>query len=164
MPLTAESRTRWQHWANDLPFVKSTGVRCDLSDPCELAIVVDTVTERFAGGQGGDLINGSIIAGLFDCAVGVCGMIHFKGKTSGTVSLDIHYIAGLSLQPFRVVAGVIRKSSSIAYCDAAIADSRGHLCATARALVSVTHTTPSSSLHTLSRRPLYTVDDTPVGL
>ena len=58
--------------------------------------MVDEVTEIHKGGIGSDAINGGVIAGLADLALGLLGLTHYKEGMTATAQITVHF-----LKPFR---------------------------------------------------------------
>lgn len=72
------------------------GARIDLSNPEMPEAIIDEVADQHKGGIGSDAVNGGVIAGLADLALGLLGLMHYKDGMTATAQLTIHY-----LKPFR---------------------------------------------------------------
>jgi len=81
---------------NRSPQLKHIHARIDLSRPEEPMAMVDEVTDIHKGGIGSDAINGGVIAGLADLALGLLGLTHYKEGMTATAQITVHY-----LKPFR---------------------------------------------------------------
>jgi uncharacterized protein (TIGR00369 family) len=76
--------------------LKHIDARIDLSNAEEPVAIIDEVTEVHKGGIGSDAVNGGVIAGLADLALGLLGLMHYKDGMTATAQITVHY-----LKPFR---------------------------------------------------------------
>jgi acyl-coenzyme A thioesterase PaaI-like protein len=81
---------------NRSPQLKHIGARIDLSNPENPVAIIDEVQDYHSGGIGSDAVNGGVIAGLADLALGLLGLLHYKEGMTATAQLTVHY-----LKPFR---------------------------------------------------------------
>lgn len=81
---------------NRSPQLKHVGARIDLSNPENPVAIIDEVQDYHSGGIGSDAVNGGVIAGLADLALGLLGLLHYKEGMTATAQLTVHY-----LKPFR---------------------------------------------------------------
>jgi uncharacterized protein (TIGR00369 family) len=90
---------KWQeieHLFNLSPQLKFVGARIDLSTPESPEAIIDEITDQHRGGFGTDAVNGGVLAGLADLALGLLGLLHYKDGMTATAQLTVHY-----LKPFR---------------------------------------------------------------
>lgn len=81
---------------NRSPQLKHVDARVDLSNPDAPEAVIDEVNDHHKGGIGSDAVNGGVIAGLADLALGLLGLAHYREGMTATAQLTVHY-----LKPFR---------------------------------------------------------------
>lgn len=85
-----------EHLFNKSPQLKHIGAKIDLTNPEHPIAFIDELTEIHSGGIGSDAVNGGVIAGLADLALGLLGLLHYKDGMTATAQLTVHY-----LKPFR---------------------------------------------------------------
>ena len=93
IPMDQAARTRWQDNFNQIPAMGYMGCRLDLSHPRVVRVYLPEVLPHHQGGMGTEAVNGAVIAGLCDCALGVAGVIQFPGERAGTVELAVKFMA-----------------------------------------------------------------------
>ena len=76
--------------------LKHMGARVDLTQPESPVAVIDEVADIHKGGFGSDAVQGGIIAGLAELALGLLGLMHYKDGMTATAQITVHY-----LKPFR---------------------------------------------------------------
>ncbi|MFQ5747817.1 MAG: PaaI family thioesterase [Gemmatimonadota bacterium] len=129
----AELTARW----NEHPGMRHLGVQVDLSAPEEVRVYVDPVLPFHRGGMGTEAVNGAIISGVFDLAIGLVGHFHTPGKRSGTAQLHIHFLRPVLGDRFGVVARVVRAGRSLVFAEADLHDEEGRLCGRCDGIVAV---------------------------
>jgi len=85
-----------EHLFNRSPQLKYIGAKINLTNPANPIAYIDELNEMHAGGIGSDAVNGGVIAGLADLALGLLGLMHYKDGMTATAQLTVHY-----LKPFR---------------------------------------------------------------
>jgi len=80
IPMDAAARQAWARQFNALPAMGAMGASLDLSDETLVRVHLTEVRPHHQGGMGSAAVNGAVIAGLFDAALGVAGVIQFPGK------------------------------------------------------------------------------------
>jgi len=128
-----ELEGRW----NEHPGMRHLGVQVDLSAPETVRVFVDPVLPFHRGGLGTEAVNGAIISGAFDLAIGLVGQFHTLGKRSGTAQLHIHFLRPVLGDRFDVVARVVRAGRSLVFAAADLHDDEGRLCARCDGMVAV---------------------------
>lgn len=136
VPLDADGRSRWQARMNALPGMRLMGAALDLSDPAIVALRLEAVAEHHLGGLGTRAVNGAVIAGLFDAALGVAGTLQFPGQRAGTVELAIKLMRPAFEAPLEVLAVAVRRSAHLAFTEAEL-HAGGRRCASATGIVAV---------------------------
>lgn len=137
-PLELNDRLAFQESFNRFPALIHLGARVDLADPHWVHAYVDEVQPYHRGGMGGEAVNGALLAALFDCALGVAGVLHLGGwkgdRRSGTIEMSVKILR--SVFGSRVIArsAVVKKSKHIAFASGEILDETGRICATATAI------------------------------
>jgi uncharacterized protein (TIGR00369 family) len=81
---------------NRSPQLKYVGARIDLTHPETPEAIIDEITDQHKGGIGSEAVNGGVIAGLADLALGLLGLQHYQDGMTATAQLTVHY-----LKPFR---------------------------------------------------------------
>ena len=136
IPLDATTRGEFAARMNGLASMRMMGARLELADPEVVRIGLAEVGEHHLGGLGTRAINGAVIAGLFDLALGVAGTVQFGGQRAGTVELSIKLMRPAFEAPIEVLAVALKRSPHLAFTEAELyAD--GRLCAVASGIVAV---------------------------
>lgn len=137
VPLDEPARAAWADRMNRMPAMRLLGAVLDLSDPALVALRLSSVDEHHMGGLGTRAVNGAIIAGMFDGALGVAGVLQFAGRRAGTVELSIKLMRPAFEAPLEAYALCIKRTPHLAFTEAELY-SDGRLCAAASGIVAVT--------------------------
>ena len=134
--LDAAVRRGWQERLNALPATRLIGGRFDLADPAVVRLSLPTVGAEHQGGLGTRAVNGAVIAGMFDAALGVAGTLQLPGQRAGTVELSIKLMRPAFEAPLEVLAIAVKRTPHLVFTEAELyAD--GRLCASATGIVAV---------------------------
>jgi acyl-coenzyme A thioesterase PaaI-like protein len=129
------ARQAWAAQFNALPGMGMMGAALDLSDPVVVRVHLSEVRPHHQGGLGSAAVNGAVIAGLFDAALGVAGVIQFPGRRAGTVELSVKFLRptrGASVDAWAVT---LKRAEDLAFMEGELW-SEGKLCAVATGMVS----------------------------
>ena len=132
----AERAALATEWSNH-PGMRHLGARADFSDPEAVRVVVDPVQAFHRGGLGSDAVNGAVIAGLFDVAIGVVGHFHTQGRRAGTAQLSIRFLRPLRGDRVMVEGRLERAGTNLVFATAEAMDSTGTVCARGQGIVAV---------------------------
>jgi acyl-coenzyme A thioesterase PaaI-like protein len=136
IPLDEAARRQVAARMNGLASMRLIGARVDLTDPKVVRLGLAEVAEHHLGGLGTRAINGAVIAGLFDAALGLAGGVQFGGQRTGTVELSIKLMRPAFEAPLEVLSIALNQSPHLAFTEAELyAD--GKLCAVASGIVAV---------------------------
>lgn len=136
IPLDALARRRIEERLNGLASMRLMGARLDLGDPDVVRIGLAEVAEHHLGGLGTTAVNGAVIAGLFDVALGVAGTLQFGGQRAGTAELSIKLMRPAFEPPLEVLAITVKHSPHLAFTAAELYSER-RLCAIATGIVAL---------------------------
>ncbi len=89
------------------------------------------------GGLGTDAVNGAVIAGVFDLAIGLVGHFCNLDRRAGTAQLHIHFLRPVLGERFEVLGRVVRAGRSLVFATADLHDQGGQLCARCDGIVAV---------------------------
>jgi acyl-coenzyme A thioesterase PaaI-like protein len=129
----AELAVQW----NEHPGMRHMGMQVDLSASDVVRVYVDPVLSTHRGGLGTDAVNGAVIAGAFDLAIGLVGHFCTLGKRAGTVQLNIHFVRPVLGDRFEVLGRLVRAGRSLVFATAELRDESGQLCARSDGIVAV---------------------------
>ena len=132
----AERQAMAEEW-NRLLGMLHVGARADFSDADRVVVAIDPVQPHHRGGMGTDAVNGAILAGLFDVAIGIVGHLHAAGRRAGTTQLSIQFIRPLHGGSAVVSARLVKAGSNLVFATAEAADERGVQCARADGIVAL---------------------------
>lgn len=136
IPLDTGARAGWAEQFNRLPAVVHTDIRINLADPLLVRVVLAGIHEHHLGGLRLRAVNGAVLAGLFDCALGVAGTLQFSGKRAGTCELSMKFMRAVFDAPIDVFSACIKRTDNLAFTEGALY-ANGRLCATATGMVAV---------------------------
>lgn len=135
IPLDAAARHAWQAQFNALPAMGATGASLDLSDEVLVRVHLAEVRPDHQGGMGSSAVNGAVIAGLFDAALGVAGVIQFPHQRAGTVELSVKFLRPTRGRSVDAWAIALKRAEGLAFMEGELW-SEDRLCALATGLVS----------------------------
>lgn len=130
-------RTTWVTRFNDLPVMCHLGARLQLEDDTRICVVVPRLEPYHLGGMGGATMNGGVISAMFDCALGVAGVLQNPDRTSGTVQLEIKLMRPVSEPRVACYAWALRATRACVFTEAELYDGRNRLCAVGSGIVAV---------------------------
>lgn len=136
IPMDPARRAAWADQFNQLPAMTHFGATLDLSGSHLVRVHLPKIEPHHRGGLGTSAVNGAVVAGMFDCALGVAGVVHFPGKRTGTVELSIKLLRPVLGDMLEFYAAAIKCSKSIAFSESELF-SGGRLCALATGMVAV---------------------------
>jgi acyl-coenzyme A thioesterase PaaI-like protein len=136
IPLARADRSAWAAQFNRLPAVEYAGITVDIEDERIVRVALPTVAEHHLGGLKLRAVNGAILAGLFDCALGVAGTVQFHGKRTGTCELSLKFMRAVFDAPIEAFSACVKRTDSLAFVESELY-SDGKLCALATGLVAV---------------------------
>ena len=135
VPMDADRRRRWQDGFNALAGMEVMGATLDLSDDRLVRVHLPEVRAHHQGGLGSSAVNGAVIAGLFDAALGVAGVIQFPGQRAGTVELSVKFLRPTRGQSVDAWAVALKRAEGLAFVEGELY-AEGRLCAVATGIVS----------------------------
>ena len=136
IPLADAERQAWAEQFNRLPAVRHFETAIDLRDPALVRVVLERIGEHHLGGLRLRAVNGAVLAGLFDCALGVAGTLQFSDKRAGTCELSIKFMRAVFDAPIEAFAACVKRTDTLAFTTSTLF-SNGRLCAMATGIVAV---------------------------
>src|SRR5262245_7967910 len=136
IPLDLTARQSWPEQFNRLPSVVHFGLTVDLSDSLLVCVTLPTIAEHHIGGLRSRAVNGAVLAGLFDCALGLAGTLQFGARRAGTCELSMKFMRAVLDAPLEVFGACVKCTANLAFAESLLF-SNGRLCATATAIVAV---------------------------
>ena len=128
-----EFERRW----NDHPGMKHMGCRVDLGTPGQVRCIVDPIKPEHRGGLGTEAVNGAVIAGVFDLAVGLCGYVHTRGRRAGVAQISVQFLRPVHGDRFETIGRTVRVGTNLVFSSAELIDERGVVCARCDGIVAV---------------------------
>ena len=135
IPMDADARETWAAQFNALPAMSAMDARLDLSDPAVVRVHLSEVRPHHQGGMGSSAVNGAVIAGLFDAALGVAGVVQFPARRAGTVELSVKFMRPTRGRSVDAYAITLKRAEGLAFMEGELW-SAGRLCAVATGIVS----------------------------
>jgi len=136
IPLTLAERRAWIEQFNRIPAIGHAGLIVGIDDERLVHVVLPEVADHHLGGLQVRAVNGAVLAGLFDCALGVAGTLQFAGKRAGTCELSLKFMRGVFDTPIDVFAACAKRTGTLAFVESELY-SAGKLCALANGIVAV---------------------------
>jgi uncharacterized protein (TIGR00369 family) len=134
MPLDADQRSAFQQRFNQLPAMHHMGCQLDLGLDAVVQVHLPRVEPHHCGGMGTSAVNGAVLSGLADCAIGVAGVMQMEAQRSGTIDMNIKFLRAAHGDQVHALAIALKRSSSVVFAEAEIYCG-GRLCAIANGLV-----------------------------
>lgn len=125
-----------QGW-NESPPMQRLGARLDFDRVDRVRAVLDPVEPYHRGGMGTDAVNGVVLAGLFDLAIGTVGWLTRPDARSATVSLAMTFLRPTRGDRVVVEARLLRAGTNLTFAAAEIFDGNGHVTARCDGTVAV---------------------------
>lgn len=136
IPLSVAERRAWVEQFNRIPAIPYSGISVSLEDDRLVHVVLAQVADHHLGGLRLRAVNGAVLAGLFDCALGVAGTLQFAGKRAGTCELSLKFMRGVFDTPIDVFGACAKRTGNLAFVESELY-SAGKLCALASGIVAV---------------------------
>lgn len=124
---------------NDSPPMRQLGARLDFNRIDRVRAVLDPVQPFHRGGMGTDAVNGAVLAGLFDLAIGTVGWLSRPDTRSGTVSLSMLFFKPTRGERISVEGWLLRSGTNLIFATAQILDGNGEVTARCDGTVAVAH-------------------------
>lgn len=135
----------WKRWGNNT-FMRAQGLEVEIAGVGQALVRLPQPTLEQRGGGGSDgVLNGGVIAYMFDGALG-CAIassllarpemrdIDPSELRQSTINLDISYVEAASGDRFEARGRVVRASRSVAFAEGELHDAQGRVCATAKGI------------------------------
>lgn len=135
IPMGAAARQAWADQFNAMPAMGAMDAMLDLSDPVLVRVHLSEVRPHHQGGMGSAAVNGAVIAGLFDAALGVAGVIQFPGRRAGTVELSVKFMRPTRGRSVDAYAITLKRAEGLAFMEGELWSGQ-KLCAVATGIVS----------------------------
>ena len=122
---------------NASPPMQRLGARLDFDRVDRVRAVLDPVEPFHRGGMGTDAVNGVVLAGLFDLAIGTVGWLTRPDTRSATVSLAMTFLRPTRGNRVTVEARLLRAGTNLIFAAAEIFDESGQVTARCDGTVAV---------------------------
>ena len=144
VPLPPEERAALTERWNQLAPMRHLGARGDFNDPAAVRITIDPLSDFHRGGLGTEAVNGAVIAGLCDAAIGMVGHLHTRGRRAGTAQLNIMFIRPVQGSRVTAIGRLIRAGTNLVFVEVNVEDEAGKLCARCDGIVATAGHGPAS--------------------
>lgn len=138
IPLDSAAREALAQQWSALPAMRALRARADFSDPEAVRVVIDRLEPFHRGGLGTDAVNGAVLAGLCDAAVGLVGHFQALGRRVGTAQLSIQFLRPLRGNRLVAVGRLTRAGASLVFARAEVEDEHGVVCVRCDGIVAIT--------------------------
>ena len=124
---------------NASPPMHQLGARLEFERVDRVRAVIDPVMPYHRGGMGTEAVNGPVLAGLFDLAIGTVGWLSRPDARSATVTLSMTFLRPTRGSRVLVEGRLLRAGMNLTFAAAEITDERGELTARCEGTVAVSH-------------------------
>jgi len=124
---------------NASPPMKQLGARLDFDRVDRVRAVIDPVMPWHRGGMGTEAVNGPVLAGLFDLAIGTVGWLTRPDSRSATVTLAMTFLRPTRGDRVTVEGRLLRAGTNLTFAAAEIFDGSGEVTARCEGTVAVAH-------------------------
>lgn len=121
-------RTLAETW-NGSPPMRQLGARLEFNRVDRVRAVLDPVQPFHRGGMGTEAVNGAVLAGLFDLAIGTVGWLTRPETRSATVSLSMMFFRPTLGDRISVEGRLLRSGMNLIFAAAEIFDGKGEVTA-----------------------------------
>jgi uncharacterized protein (TIGR00369 family) len=123
-------------WNSSAP-MRQLGARLEFERIDRVRAVIDPVLPHHRGGIGTDAVNGPVLAGLFDLAIGTVGWLARPETRSATVTLSMTFLRPTRGERVVVEARLLRAGTNLTFAAAEVFDERGEVTARCDGTVAV---------------------------
>ena len=134
-PTAAELTALAEVW-NRSEILRHNGMRVAF-EPDRVVVELPEVRAEHLGGLGTSAVNGMVLAGLFDLAVGSTVVLVNPRRRSATVQLSMSFERAVFGRSVRCEAWVDRAGQRTLFASARILDEQGQVCARCQAVVAI---------------------------
>lgn len=124
---------------NEGPPMKHFGARLEFDRVDRVRAVIDPVQMFHRGGMGTEAVNGVVLAGLFDLAIGTVGWLTRPEARSATVNLSMTFFRPTRGHRVVAEARLIKPGLNLIFAAAEITDGTGELTARCDGTCAVAH-------------------------
>ena len=117
IPLDEGARVAFAAQFNQIPAMSFMGCELDLAHPRVVRVHLPQVQVHHQGGMGTEAVNGAVLAGLADCALGVAGVMQFNGQRSGSVEMSIKFMRPTVGRSVDAYAVALKKGGSVVFAE-----------------------------------------------
>lgn len=135
-PPTAAELTALAELWNRSEVLRHQGMRVTFQ-PDRVVVELPEVRPEHLGGLGTSAVNGMVLAGLFDLAVGSTVVLVDPRRRSATVQLSMSFERAVFGRSARCEAWIDRAGQRTLFASAHILDEQGQVCARCQAVVAV---------------------------
>jgi uncharacterized protein (TIGR00369 family) len=114
---------------NGSPQMRHFGARLEFERLDRVLAVIDPVQDFHRGGLGTEAVNGVVLAGLFDLAIGTVGWLTRPDARTATVSLAMSFLRPTRGPRVVAEARLIRRGLNLIFAAAEIVDASGEVTA-----------------------------------
>lgn len=122
---------------NASPPMRHLGARLEFDRVDRVRAVIEPIEPHHRGGIGTDAVNGVVLAGLFDLAIGTVGWLTRPDTRSATVTLGMTFLRPTRGDRVVVEARLLRAGTNLTFASAEIFDGAGQVTARCDGTVAV---------------------------
>ena len=137
IPLGAPERIAAADQWNAHPGMMHMGARADFSEADAVRVTISPLQDYHRGGLGTQAVNGAVIAGLCDVAIGIVGHFQHPGRRIGTAQLSLQFLRPLMGDSATAIARLTRAGTNLVFASVEVVDQLGTVCARCDGIVAV---------------------------
>ena len=110
-----------------MDIAKHLGARIEIHADGSVSARIDDIQPYHLGGQEAGVINGVVLLGLLDCAMGAASIVQLRGERQATIELSAKIMRAVPARPVTAIGTVLSASRDLVFCQATIADENGRV-------------------------------------
>lgn len=142
-PIDVAKRRAWiDKFHERTSIVSLMGMFVDISDDRVVRVNLPKIEPMHCGGMGvhrdgtgGGSVNGLVVTGMLECAIGVAGVLQFPDQRAGVVQLSVDLLSAAYGSSIFAEAFVVRRARHLCFCEARLYNAHKKLCAMASGIV-----------------------------
>lgn len=110
---------------NNLAIAKHLGAKVEVQADGSVHARIDEIQPHHLGGQEANAINGVVLMGLLDAAMGAAAIVRLRGERQATIELSAKIMRAVPARAVTAIGSVLSASRDVVFCQAVISDENG---------------------------------------
>lgn len=131
---TPAQLARYAQFFNESKAMRYLGARLSFPSSDRVLITLDPISPEMRGGLGTSAVNGAVLAGLFDLAIGCTPALIDPTRRTATIQLSMSFERPATGNRVTVEASIDSAGGSTVFSSARVLDEAGNVCARCQGL------------------------------